>query len=186
MMAATRSESALVRPFAGISSADIPLKEARLLVDSDEHQEGVLTLPSGTLSNCEFSLHLPSASSVREHVEQTSVPVVDCGLVVMLTGRSHRVTKVLIQDYLRLAEWPTDLVLRRDEADLILNDREGFTLTVAVVLLNDLVQEPLRPYMAGTWLARRVFSIRSEQESTSFSILAYRLQPTDTFMLTGH
>lgn len=169
MIAPTRSESALVRPFAGISDADPPLSQVRLRVDGTEYEDGAVVLPPESFATAQLGLLLPTADEVRAHVENTVVPAVDCGLVLMATAKTHRVSKVFLREYLRTAEWPTEFNINRSDADLILNDRAGFTLTVAIVLLNDLAPEPLRPHMAGTWLARRDFKLSPEVEDTSFS-----------------
>lgn len=169
MSAATRSESALVRPFAGIGDADAPLQSVRLLVDAEEFEPGSVVLPEESLAQATITIKLPPPDAVRANVEKTPVPVVDCGLVVMATARSHRATRILVQEYLRLADWPEELILERAHDDLILRDQGGFTLTVAIVLLNDLTPEPLRPNLAGTWLARREFRVSPEADDISFS-----------------
>lgn len=167
--ATTRSESALVRPFAGIGDADTPLDVVRFLVNADEHQAGAVVLSDDVLATAKFAVRLPTADDVRAAVQKTVVPHVDCGLIVMATARSHRVSKVLLHEHLRTADWPTQITFTRSDTDLIFNDRAGFTLTVAVVLLNDLSPKPLRPNMAGTWLARREFKVSPEVDETSFS-----------------
>ncbi|KMO75871.1 hypothetical protein MOBUDSM44075_02400 [Mycolicibacterium obuense] len=86
----------------------------------------------------------------------------------MATARTHRVSKVVLLENLT-GDWPSELALERSEADLVFNDRAGFNLTVAVVLLNELEPKPLRPHMAGTWLARREFKVSPEVDETSFS-----------------
>jgi len=164
-----RSETALVRPFARIVTADKPLDEVIFTVGGKVVEPGSVVLPSETLSAADFRLTLPAPDAVRSAVESTCVPMVDCGLVVLGTAHSHRASQVFLQQYLRIADWPTEMELHRNDADLILNDSAGFTLTVAVVLLNDLSAEPLRPSMAGTWLARREFRVSPEAVDASFS-----------------
>jgi hypothetical protein len=165
----TRSESALIRPFINLHHADAPLENVRLLVGDAEHEPGAVVLPEEELAGARLAVMLPEPDNIRAAVEKTPVPVVDCGLVVLATGRTHRATHVILQHYLRIADYDSELLLDRSKADLVLNDRAGFTLTVAVVLLNGLVPEPLRPHMAGTWLARRDFRVSVEQSETSFS-----------------
>lgn len=169
MNSPVRAETALVRPFAGIADADAPLEQVKLVVDGAAHRPGPVVLPSATLADAQLTVILPSPEEVRAHVEKTVVPTVDCGLVVMAAARTHRVTSILIQDHLRTASWPEEFTISRSSADLVFNDRSGFTLTVAVALLNDLTHEPLRPHLAGTWLARRDFRVSPETEDTSFS-----------------
>lgn len=169
MSSQTRSESALIRPFAQIHHADAPFKQVRLLVDGKEHEASVVLAPE-ELASAKLAVRLPAIDDLRAAVDLTDVPMVDCGLVVLARGHSHRAShQVLPPTYLRTADYADDLEIDRSAADLVLNDKQGFTLTVALVLLHDLTPEPLRPYMAGTWLARRDFRLSPEQEETSFT-----------------
>lgn len=169
MTAATRSETAVIRPFSSIDAADACLEDVRLIVNGIESEEGAVVLDEEQLASAHLIVRLPDASRVREGVAKTNVSTVDCGLVVLAAARSNRIADVMIQEYLNSGDWPAELVLDRESSDLILRDLAGFTLTVAIVLLHDLQPEPLRPHMAGTWLARREFSISPEREDTSFS-----------------
>lgn len=169
MASMTRSESAIVRPFSQIESADHSLDGVRLQVGGEVYEPGAVVLAAETQEVAKFALRLPSPQDVREAVSRTIVPEVDCGLVVIASGKSHRVSFVALQQYLKPEAWPVELELQRSSADLVFNDQAGFSLTVAVVLLHDLTPAPLRPHMAGTWLAKREFSIGPEREETSFS-----------------
>jgi hypothetical protein len=120
---------------------------------------------------------------VRAAVGKTSVPVVDCGVVVLITGRSHRASRVLLKDYLRIADYDVEFALDRSEADLILNDVNGFTVTVAIALLTAHSFAPLRPHIPGTWLARRMFMVSPERDETSFSPEALTPQIRDHYGL---
>lgn len=73
-------------------------------------------------------------------------------------------------EHLDKADYPTEFFLHRQPGDLVLSDRQGFTITVALVLLVDYqTWDTLRPHMAGTWLARRDFKVSVERDQTSFS-----------------
>lgn len=163
-----RSETAIVRPFGGISEADIPLDDVKLLVNGTPHEPGTIVLPEASLTSANLTLVLPDVEEVCKHVEQTSVPLEDCGLVILAAGKTHRVTWVH-REYLRSAAWPTEFQMPRDQAPLVLRDPAGFTLTTAIVLLNELTPRPPRPHLAGTWLARRDFRLSPELDDTAFS-----------------
>lgn len=169
MAAPIRSETTLVRPYAKIDAADAPLDCVRVLVNGAEHAPGAIVLPSEEITGSKISIRLPTSKELLDAVDSTVVPTIDCGLVVLASGKSHRASRVIVQSYLKTDDWPQLLELPRQPDDIVLNDRFGFTLTVAVVLLHDLTAEPLRPHMAGTWLARREFTISPEREDTSFS-----------------
>lgn len=169
MTATKKYERRVVRPFADISEADIPLNVVRLFVDGEEFESGNVELPDFTLKSAEFALQLPSRDDLIKHVGKTQLPYVDCGLVVIATGKSIRGNAILLKEYLESGSWPNEITIPRLDDDLILGDIRGFRLTVAVVLLNDLVPEPLKPSIAGTWIARRDFHIKPESQYLSFS-----------------
>lgn len=169
MTASKKYERRIVRPFANISDADPPLDEVVIYVDDEEFEPGAVELPDHVFKSAELSLRLPSQDELVKHVGKTQVPYVDCGLVVMATGKMHRGNVVLLKEYLNSGSWPREITIPRIEDDLILGDVTGFKLVVAIVLLNDLVPEPLKPSIAGTWIARRDFNIRPESQYLSFS-----------------
>lgn len=169
MSSAIRSETALVRPFTQIDAADTPLDEVRLVVGGEGHEAGAVVLPDDVLRTARLQLRLPAPLDLRAAVAQTVVPEQDAALAVIGVAKTNRVSKVFLLEYLKPDAWPAELDLDRSTADLVLNDRQGFTLTVAVVLRHNLNPEPLRPSIAGTWLARREFSVGPERQDTSFS-----------------
>ena len=169
MSGGARSERYVVRPFINIEEADEALDKVRLYVGDTENEHGTITLPDVTLHNAELALSLPSPDEVREHVQKTVIAPVDCGIVVLVRGTSHRSSRILLNEYCHTAHYETEFRIERNEAELILKDRDGFTVTVAIALLHDLTPEPLRPHLAGTWLARRDFRVVPERDETSFS-----------------
>jgi hypothetical protein len=169
MAAPTRSERKTVRPFLDIDAAEDSLDDVRLIVGDEEHKEGPVVLESHVLGTQKIALRLPEIGALRAAVKRMSLKERDCGLVVIAASHTHRYAQVLLRDSIDEASYHVDFALKRLTADLVLNDQNGFILTVAIVLLRDLKQVPLRPYIAGTWLARRVFNISPEKEDTSFS-----------------
>lgn len=169
MSSTIRSETALIRPFSNIEAADIPLDEVRLVVGGEEFEAGAVVLADEVLKSARLQLRLPGPLDVRAAVAQTIVPEQDAALAVIGTAKTNRVSKVFLLEYLKPGAWNAELDLDRAIADLVLNDRQGFSLTVAVILRHNLSAEPLRPSMAGTWLARREFSVGPERQDSSFS-----------------
>lgn len=165
-----RAENTTIRPFKNIWAADVALEEVTLSVDDEQEPPGPVVLAPDTLATAKLTLNLPDVEHLRLQVEKTGLYVPDCGLVVLATGRSHRgASRVLYSEHLNKADYPTAYVLPRAHDDLVLSDRQGFTITVAIVLLVDYATaEPLRPSMAGTWLARRDFNVTVERDQTSF------------------
>lgn len=169
-----KTEPRTVRPFIGIEAADEAMEKVRFVVDREEHEAlegrpGNLVLADGDLASATISLHLPEIDAVREAVDKTGVPVSDCAFFVLARGRTHRASAALYAGYLHKATIPTELDVDRDTFPLILRDRSGFNMTVAVVLMHNNTPKPLRPSMPGTWLCRRDFRITPERDESSFS-----------------
>lgn len=169
-----KSEPRTVRPFVGIGAADEAMEKVRFVVNGDEHEAveggpGNLVLADGDLASATITLCLPDVEEVRAAVEKTGVPVGDCAFFVLARGRTHRASAALFAGYLHKATIPTELDVDRDKFPLILRDRSGFNLIVAVVLMHNNTPEPLRPTMPGTWLCRRDFRITPERDESSFS-----------------
>ncbi|MCV7402178.1 hypothetical protein H7K24_18745 [Mycobacterium fragae] len=168
--AATRSERVTIRPFSQIDVIDGELDSVQLVVGGDPFEAGAVVVAEDLLSNARFKLLLPPATKLRWAVEQTTIPVANCALVVMVTSSTHRASTILLNERLTEgAEYPEEFALERATAELILNDRAGYAVTVAVVLLDQIPPAPLTPHQAGTWLARRVFRVSPEKQETSFS-----------------
>lgn len=166
-----RAENTTIRPFRNIGAANVALESVVLLVDDEEEKPGPVVVAPETLASAKLTLTLPDIEYVREQVEKTGLHVPDCALVILATGRSHRgASRVVYCEHLNKADYSTSFVLHRTPDDLALSDRQGFTVTVAIVLLVDYATTPpLRPNMAGTWLARRDFRVAVERDQTSFS-----------------
>lgn len=168
--AATRSERVTIRPFSQIDVFDGDLDPVQLLVGGDPFEAGPVVVAEESLSNAKFKLLLPPATKLRWAVEQTTIPAANCALVVMVTSSTHRASTILLNERLTDgADYPEEFALERATAELILNDRAGYTVTVAVVLLDQIPPAPLMPHQAGTWLARRVFKVSPEKQEASFS-----------------
>jgi hypothetical protein len=169
MAQTTRSERETVRPFVGIEATDAALDDVRLHIDDEEHEAGSVVLEPFRLSGSKMKIRLPKVTDLRAAIAKSKLAEEDCGLVVLGTSRTHRDAQILLEEKISAASYESDYLLKRSDADLILNDQNGFTLTIAIVLLHDIETEPLRPNMAGTWLARRVFNVSPEKEDNSFS-----------------
>lgn len=121
------------------------------------------------MATARFQLEMPLPGQLIACVETGDLPSSEIGLVVFATGRSHRASKVFLRCPLDGPVWDAYFLLERTSAELILGDLEGFSVTVAIVLLEDVPASPLQPYLAGTWLAKRDFVVRPEVDDTSFS-----------------
>jgi len=165
-----RTERYMIRPFRGLDSADTALKNVALTVDGQHQEPGSVVLSNDALSNSAFALKLPgSAVELRKAVDETQVPDVDCCLVVLATANGLRISTILFQRALHEDNFPDVLNINRDSAPLILRNKAGFKITVAIALLNELQPQDLRPHTAGTWLARRDFRVAPELDVSLFT-----------------
>jgi hypothetical protein len=166
----TRSERVTIRPFEGIHDTESVLKSVHLLLGDASYEAGPVVVDDETLGKAALNLVLPEPDQLLQALKQTSVPAPTCALLVMGTSRTHRASTVLLKERLtKDASYPTELILNRADADLVLRDRAGFRITVAVVLLENIPPAPLKPNTAGTWLGRAVFNVSPEKQETSFS-----------------
>lgn len=164
-----RTERYVVRPFLGLESADAALKDVRLVVNGETYESGSVVLSDEDLTQAEISVLLPSdGEALRKSLEESQVPEVDCGLVVLATAANLRASVLLLEKSLNLDDFPETLQINRHLAPLVLANKSGFKITVAIVLLHQLQPQHLRPRLAGTWLARRDFRITPERDDSVF------------------
>lgn len=170
---ATRHESKTVRPFVGVGAVATVMDRVQLSVDGDDHSPGTIVLADEELDRADLRLKLPDFDSLRAAVEQNGRAHVDCAFLILARSHTHRISHPLYHEVLRKADLPAEYPLDRNDPDnnLILNDREGFSLVVAVYLIRDLHPEPLQPHKVGTWLAKADFKVNREKSYSSFSPL---------------
>lgn len=168
-MSSVRSAKYVIRPFVDLDHADDVFDQVRLSIGSAEFEAGSVVLDTETLASEAVSIRLPAPSELVAAVERTPVAPIDCGLVVLVSALSNRKSHVAYRDYVRHLDVDGVLILDRAVAPLIFQDSSGFVVTVALVLMHELQAEPLRPHMAGTWIARREFRLVPERAEFSFS-----------------
>lgn len=165
-----RTERYTIRPFRGLESADSALKNVVLTVDGQDQKPGSVVLSDDALAKASLALKLPgSAVDLRKAVDETRVPDVDCCLVVLATANGLRTSAILFRKALHEDDFPEIFSIDRDAAPLILRNKSGFKITVAIALLNELQPQELRPHTAGTWLARRDFRVGPELDVSLFT-----------------
>lgn len=158
-MNAQRKETTVVRPFAGLGPAERALEDLKLKVNGKSAEPGPMQLDPAEFARADLVLSLPDQKSLRDALEQAKVPVNDLALIVIASSVTNRVSQILLQEYVHRGQWERELRVVRAENSLAVSDNNGFSLTAAIVLLSDLVYEPLKPHLAGTWLARRQWRI---------------------------
>jgi hypothetical protein len=167
---ATRSERMTIRPFAGISGITEALDGVQLHIGGDSFESGPIVVGDETMHRAPLALSLPPAAVLGQAVKQCGISPSDCALVVIVSSRTHRASEVLMLERLtKDADYPEELVLSRQTADLAFGDRAGFKITVAVALVENLPPAPLKPHIPGTWLVRAIFNVSPERQDASFS-----------------
>lgn len=169
-MMSTRKERYTVRPFDGLDEADEVLAAVRLIVGDVAHEAGSVSVDPAALTSDDFAVVLPAPDQLVMALAKTPVSAMDCSLVVVASGRTHRVADVLLREYpVASAKHATTFSLVSSASGLSLRDAGGWDVTVAVVLEHGLNEVALQPHRPGTWLARRDFRVVPERDETSFS-----------------
>lgn len=159
-MSSIRSEKRVVRPFAGLGDVEACLKSTQLALNDEPLEESSIAREASELAEDEFHLILNvDADAIAAAVERMQIPEVDVGIAVIATGRSLKATTILHQSPVLAGVLPSTIALSALTYPDVFGDLRGFDVRVCVVLLHDLQPKPLKPYMAGTWLASRDFSV---------------------------
>jgi len=163
-----RTEQYSVRPFKGLTDVSQILKPVRLAVKGNDHQPGAVVLPEEELVESQLTVRIPvSADSVLAAIESTGIPEVDCKLVVVANANGLRASTVIAQ--MPVDAFTDEVVIDRSTMPLVLQNKSGFKLTVAIVLLTQLQPVPMRPHLAGTWLAKETWSLSPERDVSAFN-----------------
>lgn len=161
-----RTESRVVRPFANLGRVGESLDATMLLLNGEPVEGDSVTRTAEELAADTYSLSLRvDLGIVSEAVEAMGIPDVDTGLVVIATGRTLKATAVLVRENVGGGSLPRNIELDREANPEVFGDARGFSVRCAVVLLRDLDPAPLKAHRAGTWLARRDFSILAESDA---------------------
>lgn len=162
----SRSESRVVRPFANLGQVGEALDATTLLLNGEPLEADTITRTAEELASDQYQLEISiDLELVGRAVEAMGIPDVDTGLVVIATGRTLKATAVLVRENVGLGSSPRTVLLDRAEYPEIFGDARGFSVRCAVVLLRDLEPAPLKAHRAGTWLARRDFSVLLESDA---------------------
>lgn len=171
---ASRRESKTLRPFSVADDAVELMKSMRLAIDGTEYEPGTVLLPDELLDDATLTLKLPAFDDLRAALNKSDNAYVDCAFIILARSATHRISTTLYHETLRNTHLDEDFTPDRSDPsnNLILNDREGFTLIAAVYLYRDLsTAKPLQPSRAGTWIARSTFKVERERSISSFSPL---------------
>ena len=164
-----RSEPRLVRPFLGIDNVTSILENASIQINGTEYTAGTAVLPSPLNYENDFKIQLAfTDSDLEKALDAAKIPSEDVSLAVIAHGNTLKISQALSRFPLRHG-FESEIVIERAALfDKIINDKEGFDLTVALVLHASHNRNPLRPTQVGTWLSRSRFRVRPERIQSSF------------------
>jgi len=139
-----------------------------LKVNNEPQPDAAVVRDSFELQEDTFALRLQiDADAVSNALEKMRIPAGDVGLVIVATGKCLKATEVVFRAPVMETELPDEVALSRTAHPLIFGDSSGFTVRAYVVLERDLQVRPLTPYLAGTWLAAREFSVSVRRDVLS-------------------
>lgn len=166
-----RTERRTVRPFAGISAFEDVLKPVRLQIGQVEVGSNY-SIPDHAFRNLALKLYLPlNFEELANAVKSMDLKVTDVDLVVFATGLTFKKT-VLVSRWTILKDPNfTDVITfgSAESPQTFGDSNKGFDLSVALVLNKKLGAKILRPYLPGTWLAKRDYSVKPERLQSSFA-----------------
>ena len=167
-MSSVRSEKRVVRPFSGLGDVDKCLDHTRLILNGEVLQEASLIREAHELAEDDIAIQLRvDTDLIAQAVERMKIPEVDVGFAVLASGKSLKASTVLFSSPILSASVPDIIALNRAEHPLVFADLKGFDVRVCIVLRHDLQPRPLTPYLAGTWLAARNFSVSASSDVLS-------------------
>ena len=184
-MSAIRTEKRVVRPFAGLGEVEECLASTHLILNGEPVDQEAIVREASELVEDRFVLALNvDNEAVADAVQRMQIPEVDVGLAIIATGRSLKATAILLRSPVLVPSAPAQVELDPARYPDIFGDLRGFDIRVCVVLLHDLQPQPLRPYLAGTWLATRDFSVSARGDILSaFNPLRLSPEVRDTLQL---
>lgn len=168
-----RSESRIVRPFAGLNIAEQAFKNCTLIVDGMAHSEGAIVLPDAQIKDSDLKFSTGTTlKELRKACEAANIPTKSAKYVVLARSRMlRRSTLVYEHTISRDGFDETFEIDRLLEDKFVFKDQSGFKLTAALILIDKLPSKMLQVKDAGTWLASAHFNIRPQNDKSAFSPL---------------
>lgn len=174
-MTIVRTETRLVRPFVGLSQCEDLIEKTILKQGLTEFSFGPVVLPSHKIKEGHFVLH--TNTNIDELVaacKEARVPSDSVKYVVFANSRTLRKSTLIFEQTLDAdRKFPTQIEIEEPEDDdfsrYVFKDSAGFTVTVALVVAEDLPAKALVAHLPGTFLARGNYSIKPEEDFSNFS-----------------
>jgi hypothetical protein len=180
-----RSESRIVRPFIGLDKAEKAVSAAKLIVDGKDYGAGSIVLPDSQIRSASISLNTgTSLEELRKACDLAGVPHKSAKYVLIGRSRMFRKSSIVYEHTISSKNFDSVIDIDRlEEERFVFNDNSGFNLTAALVLIEENSSKPLQVKIPGTWLGAAHFSVRPQNDLSSFSPLPLDKNIRDKFGL---
>lgn len=180
-----RSESRIVRPFIGLDKAEKVLGAAKLVVDGKDYDAGSIVLPDSQIRSASISLNTgTNLEELRKACDLAGVPHKSAKYVVIGRSRMFRKSTLVYEHTISSNQFDSVIAIDRlEEERYVFKDDSGFNLIAALVLTEENKNKPLQVRNPGTWLGSSHFSVRPQNDLSSFSPLPLDKSIRDKFGL---
>lgn len=174
-MNTVRTETRIIRPFSGLSGAQDLLDNLKLRQGSRTYSPGTVVLPSAKLREQSFSIVVDAEEQDFIQVcKQAKIDSDKVTLYVYANSRTLRKSTIILDIPISQAKRiPKEIEIQDEFGDelsrYVFLDSNGFQLNVALVLNSELEPKALKIHKVGTFLARTSFTIKPEEQLTSFA-----------------
>lgn len=168
-----RSESRIIRPFAGLEKSSKLFSTAKLLIDGKEFDPGAVVLPDSQLRSASISLQTGTTlDAIRKACDAAGVPHKIAKYVLIGRSRMFRRSTLVYEHTVSNSNFDEIIEIDRLVEDrFVFNDNSGFSLIAALILTEENKSKPLQVKLPGTWLGSAQFGVRPQNDHSSFSPL---------------
>lgn len=169
----------IIRPFLGVTEVQNLLDPIELVIDDESIPSAphVAQVDTYLADEAEIFLRInDSKQDVRGALRVANVRFENVQLSVWASALSYAHSQLIYQSGLNAFAKASVIPLKCEKTSRIFEDSRGFDLRAWLTLRNDQEQVPLRPHRAGTWLAKREFSVRHPNMGQKFTPVALTQQ----------
>lgn len=168
-----RSESRIVRPFIGLDQAASTFFDIKLLIDGQEFDPGTVVIPDSQIRSANVSLQTGTTlQALRQACDKAGVPHKSAKYVLVARSRMLRRSSSVYEHTISSSNFDEIINIDRLTADrFVFKDQSGFVLIAALILKEGIASKPLQVHLPGTWLGSAKFTVRPQNDQSSFSPL---------------
>ncbi|TSA47903.1 MAG: hypothetical protein D4R50_02185 [Actinomycetales bacterium] len=168
-----RSESRIVRPFIGLDKAASTFSGTKLLIDGQEFDPGTVVIPDSQIRSATVSLQTGTTlQALRQACDKAGVPHKSAKYILVARSRMLRRSSSVYEHTISSSNFDETINIDRLTEDrFVFKDRSGFVLIAALILNEAIASKPLQVHLPGTWLGSAKFTVRPQNDQSSFSPL---------------